>query len=51
MDGHSGFFRTYKMIAGMLYWEGMMGDVKNYVAACDTCQRNMYQALFLACLL
>ncbi|TYK14463.1 Ty3/gypsy retrotransposon protein [Cucumis melo var. makuwa] len=28
--GHSGFLRTYKRLAGELYWEGMKQDVKRY---------------------
>lgn len=30
--GQSGFFRIYKMITFVLYWEGMKNDVKRFVA-------------------
>lgn len=43
--GHSGALRTYKRIANVVYWEGMKGRIHQYVQACDTCQRNKYQAL------
>ena len=29
--GHSGFFRTYKRIAGLLYWEGMKSRIQKYI--------------------
>lgn len=37
--GHSGYYRTYRRLATNLYWPGMIGSVKNYVRACDICQR------------
>lgn len=40
LGGHSGFLRTYKRLTGELYWEGMKGHVKEYVAKCSNCQRN-----------
>ena len=40
VGGHSGIFRTYKRIADLVYWEGMKTDIKNFVAACEVCQRN-----------
>lgn len=38
--GHSDFLRTYKRIAGELYWEGMKKDIKKYCEGCLICQRN-----------
>ena len=49
--GHSGFFRTYKRISGLLYWEGMKGQIQNYIKECDVCQRNKAQTLSPAGLL
>lgn len=42
--GDSGNFRTYRRLAQSLYWIGMKGTVTNYLAACQICQRNKYQA-------
>ncbi|GAU10042.1 hypothetical protein TSUD_272800 [Trifolium subterraneum] len=42
--GHSGFLRTYRRLADSLYWVGMQKDVRNYVRACDVCQRQKYSA-------
>ena len=43
--GHSGYLRTYKKIAGLVYWEGMRKCIKSYVESCEVCQRNKYQTL------
>ncbi|CAJ2638342.1 unnamed protein product [Trifolium pratense] len=43
--GHSGYLRTYKKIASVVYWEGMRKNIKEYVDACEVCQRNKYQTL------
>ncbi|PNX76538.1 hypothetical protein L195_g032490, partial [Trifolium pratense] len=43
--GHSGYLRTYKKISGVVYWEGMRKCIKEYVEACEVCQRNKYQTL------
>ncbi|KAA0038306.1 hypothetical protein IC582_003640 [Cucumis melo] len=40
VGGHSGFLRTYKRIAGELYWQGMKAVIKKYCAECLICQRN-----------
>ncbi|KAL0537842.1 hypothetical protein IC582_026831 [Cucumis melo] len=40
VGGHSGFLRTYKRIAGELYWKGMKTVIKKYCAECLICQRN-----------
>jgi len=50
-DIHSGFFRTFKRIAALVYWEGMRQDILRFMAACETCQQNKYQALSPAGLL
>ncbi|XP_073221591.1 uncharacterized protein [Cicer arietinum] len=42
--GHLGFLRTYRRMAGTLYWHGMMKRVQEFVNACDTCQRQKYDA-------
>jgi hypothetical protein len=39
MGGHSGFLRTYKRIAENLYWVGMQKTIRDFVRACDVCQR------------
>ncbi|GAU21227.1 hypothetical protein TSUD_11450 [Trifolium subterraneum] len=44
MGGHSGFLRTYRRIAANLYWTGMTKQVRDFVRACDTCQRQKYAA-------
>lgn len=44
IGGHSGIYRTYHRIAQSLYWIGKKGTITNYVAACQVCQRNKYQA-------
>ena len=49
--GHSGFLRTYKRLAGELYWEGMKQDVKRYCEQCLICQKNKSLALSPAGLL
>ena len=38
VGGHSGFFRTFKRITQDLYWVGMKGDIKKFVAECEICQ-------------
>jgi hypothetical protein len=43
-SGHSGYLRTYKKLASIVYWEGMR-RIQEYVQACETCQRNKYQTL------
>ncbi|CAL2247817.1 unnamed protein product [Prunus armeniaca] len=43
--GHSGYLRTYKRIMRNFRWPGLKADVKRFVAACDTCQRNKYESI------
>ncbi|PNY15662.1 retrotransposon-related protein [Trifolium pratense] len=42
--GHSGFLRTYRRLAENLYWVGMQKSVRDFVRACDICQRQKYSA-------
>ena len=49
--GHFGFFRTYKRIAGLLWWEGMKKSIQQFVQNCDICQRNKHLTLSPAGLL
>jgi len=51
IGGHSGFFRTYKRISEVLFWEGMKRTVMEYVRQCEVCQRNKHSTLSLAGLL
>ncbi|KAA0043665.1 Transposon Ty3-G Gag-Pol polyprotein [Cucumis melo var. makuwa] len=51
IGGHSGFLRTYKRVAGELYWDGMNADIKKHCEECLTCQRSKSLALSLAGLL
>ncbi|KAD1443146.1 hypothetical protein E3N88_42817 [Mikania micrantha] len=37
--GHSGYYRTYRRLAANLCWSGMTSAVKQFVKACDVCQR------------
>ncbi|WVZ20256.1 hypothetical protein V8G54_007578 [Vigna mungo] len=43
--GHSGYFRTFKRVAGVLYWEGMKQDIKEFVMWCAVCQCNKTETL------
>lgn len=45
MRGHSGQLRTYKRILRNFRWPGLRKDVQAFVAACDTCQGQNYEAL------
>lgn len=44
LGGNSGFLRTYKRIAGNVYWVGKKKTVQEFVEACDVCQRHKYSA-------
>lgn len=44
VGGHSRVLRTHNCLAQLFYWEAMKTDVRRYVAACDTCQRNKSEA-------
>lgn len=43
--GHSGFYKTFKRVAGFFFWEGMRSDIKRYVEECEICQRFKYSTL------
>ncbi|TYK29889.1 transposon Tf2-1 polyprotein isoform X1 [Cucumis melo var. makuwa] len=45
IGGHSGLLRTYKRIAGELFWEGMKSDIKKHCDECLICQTNKSLAL------
>ncbi|MCI32534.1 RNA-directed DNA polymerase (Reverse transcriptase), partial [Trifolium medium] len=36
--------RTYRRLAENIYWVGMQKCVRNFVRACDICQRQKYTA-------
>ncbi|MCH86958.1 hypothetical protein A2U01_0007822, partial [Trifolium medium] len=42
--GHSGYLRTYRRLAENLYWVGMQRTVRDFVRACDVCQRQKYDS-------
>ncbi|KAM0014322.1 putative nucleotidyltransferase, Ribonuclease H [Helianthus debilis subsp. tardiflorus] len=37
--GHSGVTRTYQRLSSTFYWKQMRGDVKQFIAQCQICQR------------
>ncbi|XP_031257121.1 uncharacterized protein LOC116115112 [Pistacia vera] len=43
--GHSGFFRTYKRVASLVFWEGIKRVVQEFVKRCTVCQLNKHSAL------
>lgn len=43
--GHFGFFRMYKRVKLVLFWEGMKKDIKQFMTECDMCQRVKYEAV------
>lgn len=45
MGRHSGFLRTYKWLAGVVFWQWMRKGIKQYVADCDISQRHKYDTL------
>ncbi|XP_010412474.1 PREDICTED: uncharacterized protein K02A2.6-like [Camelina sativa] len=45
MGGHGGVLKTQKRIGDILYWSGIMQDIRQYVAACQVCQRYKYSTL------
>lgn len=49
--GHSGFFRTYKRVAGVFYWQGMKNDIKQFITQCHQCQQSKTKTLAPAGLL
>ena len=51
LGGHSGFFRTFKRVANVVFWQGMKKTTRDYVAACEICRRNKTSTLSPAGLL
>lgn len=51
IGGHSGTLCTFKRLAQQFYWPSMQKTIKEYVAACDICQRAKYESLSPAGLL
>lgn len=43
MVGHSGVRETSKRASDQFYWKGIKKDVRNYVRACNVCQRYKYE--------
>lgn len=43
--GHSGYLRTLARLSKNFAWPGMRREVKLYVASCDQCQRQRYEAV------
>ncbi|XP_077217958.1 uncharacterized protein LOC143852458 [Tasmannia lanceolata] len=42
---HAGYFIPYKRISQNLFWKGLKGDVKRFVAGCVVCKINKYETL------
>lgn len=40
MGGYGGILKSHKQIGALLYWKGMMSDIKKYVAICQVCQHH-----------
>lgn len=40
VGGHLGVAKTFKRIRSKYKWKNMFGDIKRYIAKCDTCQKN-----------
>lgn len=51
MGGHSGVLRTYRRLSHQYYWPAMHRTVREYVAACEVCQKAKYSSLSPAGLL
>ena len=45
VGGHGGVLKTYKRMAGELYWVGMKKDVAKMVSECEICQRHKYSTM------
>ena len=39
LGGHSGYLKSFQRLKKDFYWTGMVGDLKQFVKECDTCQR------------
>ncbi|KAF4556639.1 Transposon Tf2-5 polyprotein-like protein 2 [Elsinoe fawcettii] len=40
--GHGGIDKTIELITRNYLWQGLRNDVKNYIAACDTCHKSKH---------
>jgi hypothetical protein len=40
IGGHQGMNRTYNRLKQYVNWEGMKGDVENFIKKCEKCQKN-----------
>ena len=40
LAGHSGFFKTYRILRERFSWKDLKDDVLKYVSECPTCQKN-----------
>lgn len=45
VGGHSGELRTYQRLRNDVYWVGMKSHVREFVRACEVCQRNKHMAM------
>lgn len=45
LGGHGGVVKIQKRIGEVFFWEGMMTDIKRFVASCAVCQRQKYSTL------
>lgn len=45
LGGHGGVVKTQKRIGELFFWEGMMTDIRRFVASCAICQRQKYSTL------
>jgi len=45
IGGHYRFFRTYKKLGALVYWEGMKKDIPQFVDSSEICQQNKHQTL------
>ncbi|KFK43656.1 hypothetical protein AALP_AA1G155400 [Arabis alpina] len=51
VGGHGGVLKTQRRISALFFWKGMLGKIREYVAACHVCQRHKYSTLAPAGLL
>ncbi|KFK24528.1 hypothetical protein AALP_AAs46225U000100, partial [Arabis alpina] len=51
LGGHGGVLKTQKRVEAIFYWKGMMSRIREFVAACQVCQRHKYSTLAPAGLL